>query len=506
MDTEDLANKYKEQGNKEYKAGNFMQAIEHYTKAIAQRKDKTFYTNRAVCFFNLNKFSKCISDCNEAIKVDPTFAKAYWRKADAQMVTGRLKEALETINTAIERKADDETIRKKLNEVKVQISYLDDYEAAWAKKDLDTCLRKIECILENCTHYKEMIFKKIEILAYQGKGQEAIDMINKYKVEYSSESEFKWLMGLVYVYKGSTDQGIELWKQGAQENQDFPKFRESVKKYKQANELKEEGTKLFKDHKYELALQKYRQAAEVDEFNRAFNAAAYMNIGTCLAKLNKHKEAIREFSKSIECNPTYAKAYLKRSDSYEKTDNFVAAEQDLRQAQHNDPSLNLDNDIRQLSKKAKQQSKKDYYKLLGVEKTATEAEIKKAFKKKTLELHPDRHADKSEEEKKEAEAKFKEANEAYSVLSDPKKKQQYDMGAYDANGGGGGGDFEGFHGFPGGGGGGMQFDLSDLFGGMGGGGMGGGGGHPFFSMFGGGMPGGFGGGKGGKTNFTFRQG
>lgn len=45
-----------------------------------------------------------------------------------------------------------------------------------------------------------------------------------------------------------------------------------------------------------------------------------MNIGTCLSKLNKHKEAIKELSKAIECNPSYAKAYLKRSDCYEKTE------------------------------------------------------------------------------------------------------------------------------------------------------------------------------------------
>jgi predicted S18 family serine protease len=44
---------------------------------------------------------------------------------------------------------------------------------------------------------------------------------------------------------------------------------------------------------------------------------------------------------------------------------YVAAEQDLRQAQHNDTTLNLENDIKQLTKKAKAQSKKDYYKLLG---------------------------------------------------------------------------------------------------------------------------------------------
>lgn len=204
MDTEDLATKYKDQGNKEFKAGNYMAAIDHYTKAISHRKDKTFFTNRAVCFFNLQKFSKCISDCNEAIKVDPTFPKAYWRKAEALLVTGKLKEAVETLNTAIEKKADDETIRNKLNDAKVQLSYYDDYVVAWGKKDLDTCLRKIDCLLENCTYFKEMIFKKIEILAYQGKMTEALDMINKHKVEYSSESEFKYLTGLVYLYKGST--------------------------------------------------------------------------------------------------------------------------------------------------------------------------------------------------------------------------------------------------------------------------------------------------------------
>lgn len=111
-----------------------------------------------------------------------------------------------------------------------------------------------------------------------------------------------------------------MWKEGAQENQEFTKFRTSTKKYKQANEFKEEGTKLFKEGKYEQALQSYRQAAEVDEYNRAFNSAVYMNIGTCLSKLGKHKEAIRELTKSIEFNPTYAKAYLKRSDCYEKTE------------------------------------------------------------------------------------------------------------------------------------------------------------------------------------------
>lgn len=66
---------------------------------------------------------------------------------------------------------------------------------------------------------------------------------------------------------------------------------------------------------------------------------------------------------------------------------------------------------------------KDYYNILGVQKGASEEEIKKAYRKLAREFHPDLHPDR----KKEMEAKFKEINEAYEVLGDPKKRSEYDM-------------------------------------------------------------------------------
>ena len=129
-------------------------------------------------------------------------------------------------------------------------------------------------------------------------------------------------------------------------------------------------------------------------------------------------------------------------------------------------------------------TRRDYYEVLGVAKTASADEIKKAYRKKAIQYHPDKNPG-----DKEAEEKFKEAAEAYDVLSNPDKRARYDQFGHAGMSGaaGNGGPFGGF-----GGGAGMSMDdifsmFGDIFGGHGG--------------FGGGFSGGFGGGGAQQRRF-----
>ena len=112
-------------------------------------------------------------------------------------------------------------------------------------------------------------------------------------------------------------------------------------------------------------------------------------------------------------------------------------------------------------------AKRDFYEVLGVSKSASEKEIKDAYRKLAIKYHPDRNPDNPE-----AEVKFKEAAEAYEILGNPEKKQKYDQYGHQAFDGGGYGGFSG---------GGMSMEdifrnFGDVFGG---------GGSPFDAFFGG---------------------
>jgi len=257
--------------------------------------------------------------------------------------------------------------------------------------------------------------------------------------------------------------------------------------------MKEEGNSLFKSSKYREAVNMYSQALEVDPLNRGTNSKILQNRALCYIRLKDYKPAIADSTRAFELDPSYTKARKTKAKALGLSGDWEEAVRELKGVQEASSSEpGIAQEIRSAELELKKSKRKDYYKILGVEKDASESDIKKAYRKLAIVHHPDKNPD-----DETAEARFKDIAEAYETLSDPGKRQRYDSGVdledpADMFGGMGGG----MGGFQGGA---MNIDPAMLFNMMGSGGGGGfstfnAGGSSFGGMPGGGRRGGFPGG------------
>jgi DnaJ family protein C protein 7 len=212
--------------------------------------------------------------------------------------------------------------------------------------------------------------------------------------------------------------------------------------------------------------------------------------------MDRHSDALADIDASLALAPGAFKALRTRARLHLHAEKFDSAIADFNSALEQARMEGLDAevqalraDIRKAEVALKRSKTKDYYKILGVARDASEADMKKAYRRESLVHHPDKGGD---------EEKFKLVAEAWAVLSDPQRRRRYDLGE----------DEDGQSSMGGGGMGGMDgVDLADLFaqfhgggGGFGGGGFpGGGGGHSH-----GGFPGGGGRSRGGGAPFGFQ--
>jgi len=220
------------------------------------------------------------------------------------------------------------------------------------------------------------------------------------------------------------------------------------------------------------------------------NAKLLGNRAMARIRIKEFDEAVADCDAALKADPTYLKAKKTRAKAVGEGGNWEQAVKELKEIAEADPSPENQKEVRNAEMELKKSKRKDYYKILGVEKEADEYQIKRAYKKKALGCHPDKFpGDKAKEEE------FKDLSEANETLMDPEKRQRYDSGVdlmdpSEMYGGGMGG-----HPFGGGMGGGVQLDPEMIFnmmgGGMGGGGRGGGMPHFSFQGGGGGRAGGF---------------
>lgn len=416
----------------------------------------------------VKRYSEALDDLKSAIEADPSLSEAYWHRASILRQLCRYEEAEKSYKKFLEMKPGNSAAEKELSQLLQAKSAFDSAMDLFKSNDFSKALDYLEkVVLVFSPACSEAKILKARLLIETKDYSAAISETGYILKEEEDNLDALLLRGRAYYYLADHDVALRHYQRGLRSDPEHSELKKAyfglknlLKKTKSAEDNASKG-------KLRVAVEDYRAAIALDPNHSAHNV--HLHLGACkvLVKLGRGKDALASCSEALEIDEELVEALVQRGEAKLLTEDWEGAVADLKLAAEKSPQdMNIRETLMKAERSLKLSQRKDWYKILGVSKTASVSEIKRAYKKLALQWHPDKNVDNREE----AEAKFREIAAAYEILGDEEKRTRYDSGE----------------------------DVDDMGSGMGGGGFnpfGGGfsGGQQYTFHFEGGFPGGFGG-------------
>ncbi|XP_035672566.1 dnaJ homolog subfamily C member 7-like [Branchiostoma floridae] len=420
---------------------NYEKALKHWTDAVeACPTCPDYLAGRAGCNIMLGKYEDAIMDAVQATDFAPDCIDAYCSHGECLLALGRPKEATAVYTKAQMLEPKNQAISSDLRVAKDLIHLQSFAERDMDKGDYRRVLFYMDKAIKQVPQCAKYRVYKGESMVMMRNYSEAHEVLSEV-LEYQPQNvDALYAMGLCLYYQGNIDDAFVHFEQVLDISPEHEKTNAALEKAQALATKKEEGNDAFKANKYEEAFDRYTEALAIDPLIDLTNSKLYYNRAVVCVKMNKLMQAIEDCTNAIRLDESYTKAYLRRAKCYTEMEQFEQAVSDYEKVCEQDRTHEHLQFLQEAKKALKRSTSRDYYQILGVERTASVDVIKKAYRKKAKECHPDKNVDSSEEEKAIQEKRFKEISEAYGVLSDAEEKRRYDLeqameGVQDAFGG-----------------------------------------------------------------------
>lgn len=418
---------------------------------------------RASQSIKVKRYSEALDDLNAAIEADPTLSEAYRHRASALRQLCRYEESEKNYKKFLELKPRNSAAEKELSQLIQARNALD---AAFNHFDSGDFTKSLEYVDKVVLVFSPACLKakllKVRLLLAVKDYSGAISNTGLILKENDDNLEALLLRGRAYYYLADHDVALRHYQKGLRLDPEHSELKKTyfglktlLKKTKSAEDNVSKG-------KLRLAVDDFKGALALDPDHLAHNVHLYLGLCKVSVKLGRGKEALNSCTEALNINGELVEALVERGEAKLLIEDWEGAVADLKSAAEQSPQdMEIRESLTKAEKALKMSKRKDWYKILGVSKTASMSEIKRAYKKLALQWHPDKNVD-----NKEAEDKFREIAAAYEVLGDEEKRTKFDngediedMGMNMGSGGfhnpfGGGGQQFTFHfegGFPGGG-------------------------------------------------------
>jgi DnaJ family protein C protein 7 len=263
---------------------------------------------------------------------------------------------------------------------------------------------------------------KAEFLVMLGRHSETQDIIKKIREFDQLNIEALYLSALSLYYQDEVQQSFQYFETLLRLYPDHSKANNVYQKAKILVSKKQQGNEAFNKRNFQSACEIYSSALLIDPLNKVVNAKLYFNRCLSRAKLNQ----LDDCDQALNLDKDYMKAHHERAKLLMIKEMFEEAVREYEWIYLANPSTQNKRFLEAAKLRFKISKKKDYYKILGVERTAGIEEIKKAYRELALKHHPDKYQNVSESKKKQQENIMKDINKAYDVLKDPIKRLIYD--------------------------------------------------------------------------------
>ena len=416
-----------EMGKRMLAAGQLTEALSHYHSAVEGDRDNYMnYFRRATVLLALGRSKTALPDLDMVIKMRPDFTKARSQRGNILLKQGNLERASEDYEEVIRRSPHDDEAHQNtavIDELRANYETCTDmfengqYSEAigMLSKHIETCPWDVEARKMRATCYE-----------YTGDAFKAIQDLKPVTKLTNDDTEGHLKISQLYYSIGDGEESLKEIRECLKLDQDHKACHKHYKRVKKLVKFLTTAQEYMDANQYEDALLKLNAAYKFENSNQRFVVSIKEKMCKCHVQVQDSKAAIKACTETIEMEPGNANAYCDRAEAYLLEDKLDEALADYQTAKEkNNEHQRAKEGIDRVNKLIKQAKKRDYYKRLGVSRSASKPQIMKAFRKLAMKWHPDKYQG---DDRKEAEKKFIDLGAAKEVLTDPEKRAKYDQG------------------------------------------------------------------------------
>ncbi|XP_069105211.1 dnaJ homolog subfamily C member 3-like [Argopecten irradians] len=452
-----------EMGKKLLAAGQLADALSHYHAAVdGDPNNYMSYFRRATVFLALGKSKSALPDLDKVIQLKPDFTAARSQRGNVLLKQGNLVKAKEDFAMVLSKDPTNEEANLNIQKIHPLQASIEEAHHFFHVREFQAAIDLLTQAIEVCPWDIELREIRSECYMAQGDYFKAVGDIRSTTKLRSDNTPAFLKLSLLYYDMGDAENSLinirECLKLDPDHKECYPHYKKVKKLVKQLQSAQD----LRNEKQYEDCIAKAHQILTTEPTVTLYIMKAKSFLCHCHSRAGNIKDAFAICNEILDLEPENIEAVMDRAETYLVNEQFDKAVNDYQFA------VNIDGDNRQAKegldkaqKLLKQSQKRDYYKILGIKRTARKKEIMKAYKKLAKKWHPDRYKG---DDKAKAEKMFVDIAAAKEVLTDPDKRQQFDNGEdpldpEQQQQGGGHHWHQGFNPFGSGGGGGFNFKF-----------------------------------------------